>query len=365
MSAVMQKVGEYPYVTPPKLTESPIQTVAIPSDALHGVDYVSYAIPIYPDDVMLQDELWIRDPKTSKKSGTTYENYRCTFPVGFGTVSLYLLPLNERLKVSFNPSRIYTPASSATLCPAGAVARATELVLEEVLRMFGDMSFGHIDSASGELRLVTDWESLLRVKRLDYARDFLLDDSIIDYVVAAWKAVQPRRNRTKVTFERESVDSLYLAQKTKREGMDKIYNKAGQLREALGTDSTVPDGLYRYETEMKSNRLKTSGIVTLKDITDEKAWQATERFWNATGYGVDVYEPSGTFTALDGLSNTLKYTMRGFLEYAAEGLMDLSDRSEKRRYDQAIELGLLPGLPIESFGERLGVIDLFKGGLAS
>jgi hypothetical protein len=188
---------------------------------------------------------------------------------------------------------------------------------------------------------------------------------LIAIVAAAWQAVEPRRNRTKVKYDRKSTGSLYLAQTTKREGIDKIYNKAGQLREVFGDDTLVPNGMHRYETEMKSNRLKTSGIQTLQDITDEKVWRATERFWNVTGYGVTVYAPSGTFTALDGLSQTLKYTIRGFLEYAAEGLMDLSARSEKRRYDQAIELGLQPGLPVESFGERLGVIDLFKGGLSS
>jgi hypothetical protein len=158
MITVTQKVGEYPYVTPPKLTEQLHHNVVIPNDAFHGVDYVSYAIPAYPDDVMLQDERWERVRKTSKNSDVTYDNYRYTFNVGHAQVSLYLMPLNDRLKVSFNPSRVFSAASTATLCPSDAVARATELVLHELLLMFGDMSFGSINKHSGEVSLTKGWE---------------------------------------------------------------------------------------------------------------------------------------------------------------------------------------------------------------
>jgi hypothetical protein len=365
MSTVVQKVGEYPYVTPPKLTKQSSNPVAIPTDALHGVDYISYAIPIYPDDVMLQDERWERVRKTSKKTDVIYDNYRCAVTVGHAQVYLYLMPLNDRLTVSFNPSRVFSKASTATLCPSGAVARATELVLHELLLMFGDMPFGNFNQHSGEVSLTKGWELMLRVKRLDAARDFIFDDQLVETVSSFWAAVVPYKNRTRWNVENEAKGSRYYSQTTKQEGLDKIYNKAGQLREAYGVKSAVPHGMFRYETEIKSNRLKTSGIVTLKDITEEKVWNATERFWAKTGYGVTVYSPSSAFTALDGLSNTMRYKLRGFLEYAAEGLMDLSDRSEKRYYEMALKLGLLPGLPIKSFGERLGVVDLFKGGLAS
>lgn len=365
MSTVMQKVGEYPYVTPPKLTESLIQPAAIPNDAFHGVDWVSYAIPIVPNDVLLQDDCWERVRKISKKDGSVFDNYRYTFSVGYAYVNLFLMPMNGRLKVSFNPSRIYSPATSAKLCPPDAVARATELVLHELLLMFGDMSFGTVNLATGEVALKKNWESLLRVKRLDAARDFHFDKHLVYFLTNAWEKVEPKRNRTREMQDRPAGGSFYVGQKTKREGKDKIYNKAGQLREVYGDDTLVADGVFRYETEIKSNRLKTTGFHTLNDITAEMVWKATERFWNATGYGVTVYEPSDTFVALDGLSNTMRYKLRGFLEYAAEGFMDLSDRSEKRYYDMAVDLGLQPGLPIESFGERLGVVDLFKGGLAS
>lgn len=359
MSSGVQKSGNNPLVTPQKATQ-PADTPAIPTDNHFGCDYISLSITINPNHLDLSDAFWVADPKTDKDTKAVYDNFKGQVRVGHTTVYLYLMPLRELLTIKFNPSRVLTGRETATLCHPDDVNPIVKFVIEKMESLVGGI-IHRIDYKTGELMLLPDWATHLKISRLDVTRDFHIQDEYARRVESSWAALRAKGRQTKSQHSSQNGKGFSVYHRTSSQGSDKIYNKSAELKRSKWKESTIGEGVYRFESQLQDGRLRKYGFRTLADVNTANVWDAICDRWATTGFGCHICDEGDLMVKLTGLSKSKVYSMVGFMELAAMGRMDLSDRGDQRRYKEASGLGLIPGLHTIQTGEEIGFIDLHRG----
>jgi hypothetical protein len=358
MSINTQKSDNNLLVTPTKATQQPVNTTP-PTDDNWGCDYLAFSLHVSPDSIDVSDAFWVADNRRTRDPSVTYDNFKGSLIVGFAYVKLYLMPLNERLKVEFNPSRVFSSSASALLFPADKIKEVTETVINAIESTIG-LFISEIDPTTGEITLDQTWANRANLSRFDATRDILIPIEYSQQLEHTWDAVTPDVRHLKNKYTKASDKSFSIYHSTSSQGSDKLYNKNAQLNPKWhqANPATVT---YRFESTLRKGRLKRYDLRTLADITNQRIWNTIETRWTTAKWDVSIRSTDTTTTALAGLSNTKRQRIIGFLEEAVLGILDLSDRSNKRICSLVRELGLVPGLDTIRSGEVIGFVDIHRG----
>jgi hypothetical protein len=353
-----QKSGNNLLVTPTKATQSLVNTTP-PTDDQWGCDYLAFSLYVSPDSIDVSDAFWDADNRRTKDRTVTYDNFKGSLMVGYARVKLYLMPLNERLKIEFNPSRVFSSSASALLFPADKIKEVTETVINVIESKIGNF-ISAVDPTTGEITLDPEWVNRANLSRFDATRDIWVPIEYSQQLENTWDAVTPDVRHLKNSFSKAAAKSYSIYHSTKSEGSDKLYNKTAQLNPKWhkANPTTVT---YRFESTLRKGRLKTHELRTLGDITNERVWNAIETRWNKTKWGVNIRSTDTATTALAGQTIVQRQRMIGVLEEGALGILDMTQRTNKAICKRIRELGLVPGVDTIRSGEAIGFVDIHRG----
>jgi hypothetical protein len=358
MSINTQKSDNNLLVTPTKATQQPVNTTP-PTDDHWGCDYLAFSLHVSPDSIDVSDAFWGADQRRTKDPTVTYDNFKGSLNVGYARVNLYLMPLNERLKIEFNPSRVFSSSASALLFPADKIKEVTETVINAIESTIG-LFISEIDTTTGEITLDPTWANRANLSRFDATRDILIPIEYSQQLEHTWDAVTPDVRHLKNKYTKASDKSFSIYHSTRSQGSDKLYNKTAQLNPKW--HKTNPTTVtYRYESTLRKGRLKKHDLQTLADVTKERVWNAIETRWTKTKWGVNIRSATTTSAAIAGLSNSKRQRIIGVLEEAVLGRLDMSERSNQRICKQIRELGFAVGHDTIRSGEVTGFVDVRPG----
>jgi hypothetical protein len=259
-------------------------------------------------------------------------------PGQWAHVGLRYIPGNNRwfAKVEFNPARVIDP-DGVTLCPLGDVYDLTADVVGEVVRE------GLVEPAVGSL-------GEMRVKRVDLARDFVVDRP--GWFVDALRTVpRPWVRRTSVYSGANGAQTLMAGSNA---GSCRLYDKHEQ------TGGVAPPGTLRWEVEAKAWAERFGGVETMADMQDldrvaDLAWNRWE--WSGMGHKVMAKDEMIRLVESSGLSPAKQRSFVGWLVMQSVGTpqrLSNDTASEFRRI--ARDLGIALGVDdpaVPAFSARL------------
>jgi len=343
--------------------KSSTQTSAVPADTDWGIDTVSCWFPVDLGLCTSDSPLW--SSVSTRNRLDTHSGVETSAHLGFlrkdfGDVRVELYPMDGRCRLHFNAARMATPKSAALLPPA-ALVRIVEGILEEIRdSVWAD--FDRIDD-SGTITRDVNWQTQVHITRIDLARNFnVLNAELIKIGLRNAKS----RN-SKSTHEYTSNGTWTFENRTKTSGTDRFYDKSTELASYVVNASLKANGgTYRFETELKKDRLTTFGLRTLDRVTDENVWNAISERWGATGWGIPLPSGEGFYRSLLKLSDAMRDNLIGFLHRRAEGLdTEMPSHYRRERDKRARDLGLTPGVPVELLGPATEFLDLESGTVGS
>lgn len=324
-----------------------------------GIDTVCFSVPIDNASVEQESSVFTNEGWDSyKDSGKIRHKLVGNLQKDYANIHIQVFPERELMKVSFNAARIITPKSRILLPP--------EALSPLIAGIFDDLAdtvkptFDSVDSRTGELIRDPQWESGVSFTRLDFARNFIIDDSVA--LKKALAVAQPKYNKLSHMYW-DASGSWTIQSQTKYSGNDRVYDKSAELsnsgvEETLGGEGT----LFRFEAELKSKRLTQYGVKTLDTITNERVAHALESRWDQLNWGVNIPAPNTLLPAIAHLKPKNQDELIGYLFRASQGETENYTRSQTRRlHSLAGELGLTPGLPIDEVGVAVRWLDLYEG----
>lgn len=333
---------------------------AVPADSDWGIDTVSCWLPVNLSLCSSDTALW--SSVSTRNRLDSDDRVETAVHLGFlhkdfGDVRIELYPSDSRCRLHFNAARMVTP-KSASLLPPAALKRIVEGILDEI-RDSVWAEFDRVDDGSGTVTRDADWQSQVHITRIDLARNFKVAKP--ELVKIGLRNTKSRNSKS--THEYTSNGTWTFENRTKTSGTDRFYDKSADLH-AYGIDEALKqkDTTFRFEAELKKDRLKTFRLQTLDRITDENVWSAIVRRWDATGWGIALPSGGGLHSCIASLSHSMRDNLIGFLFRRAEGLdADMPAQYRRERDKRARDLGLTPGLPVELLGPANQFLDVYAG----
>jgi hypothetical protein len=333
-----------------------------PADNNYGIDTVALYFPVDIEQCDHTSDLWEYEgarnrQKAETEGGSLVANFIC----GYANVRVNLYLDSSRCRLEFNAARVLSPKSQQLLHP-DALSRVVEVVLEQLAGIVHP-SFDTFHD-SGEIVRLTDWQGLVNITRLDVARDFVVSNPCA--VRLGLAQVHSKYQKThKVTTSPNDGWSIECG--TKYEGKDIFYDKEAELRQHQ-VDTSRPDNavIYRFEAVLKKSRLANSGMKTLDQVTDERAWEAIQGRWQKTGWSSPLPSSTGLLEAVSHLSQTRMDGLLGYLHRRAAGQEATIPAPYMREKNKlAKTCGLTPGLPVELLGKPTTYLDIHSGKIKS
>lgn len=327
-----------------------------------GVDTVRLAFPVDLAQCDRSSSLW----STTGSRNLTEEGEQAVVLHGvlsaeYADVRVTLYEKPGTCHLHFNAARVALE-DPVVLLPPEALSLLVERLLD-IVRPVAWPTFYSITSG-GEIVLAEDWASRVKVKRLDLARNFEVDD--VDRIKAGLTAAQGKYVKTR-TVHTSGKAGWTLEHKTKRSGSDRMYDKSAEL-EAKGLVSAISEvtpRLLRFETQLQAERLTAYGLERLAQVNRASAWRALAERWDATGWGSPLPGPGGVADAVASLLPRERLELVGYLHYAALGIEDgLTPRQRDRIRRLAKQAGVVPGTPMDVLGPPSSRLDLAEGGEA-
>jgi len=332
---------------------------AVPADSDWGIDTVSCWLPVNLSLCSGDTALW--SSVSTRNRLDSEDRVETSVHLGFlhkdfGDVRIELYPSDSRCRLHFNAARMVTP-KSASLLPPAALKRIVEGILDEI-RDSVWAEFDRVDDL-GTVTRDADWQSQVHITRIDLARNFKVAKP--ELVKIGLRAAKSRNSKS--THEYTSNGTWTFENRTKTSGTDRFYDKSAEL-EAFGVDEALKqqDTTFRFETELKKDRLDAFGLRTLDRVTDKTVWKAISKRWGATGWGIALPSGGGLYSSVSRLSHSMCDNLIGFLFRRAEGLdEDMPAQYRRERDKRARELGLTPGVPVDLLGPADRFLDVHSG----
>jgi hypothetical protein len=276
-------------------------------------------------------------------------------------VTLYLR--TNRCRIEFNPSRVLSPKGTQLLPP-----ELLNTVVSEALDEVRPAAWPMFDTVTPEGEIVRDpdWEAQVLVKRLDLARNFRI--SAPEAVKAALEAVDPRYLKSKHHYM-TGEGAWGIENRTKSSGKDVFYDKSAELGSTdidpeFDARVAVEGGVLRFEAQMRTPRLKSYGLTRLDLISPQACWEALCKRWDATGWGTPITTGGDLYRLVEDLPYAKRARLVGYLMLKAHGAdTGISAGQERSLRRLAKDVGLTPGLPLESQGAPNRYLDLSTGEL--
>lgn len=329
----------------------------VPQDKEWGIDTVTLSIPASYVQVLEKNDWSHVEGKSSYNFDKTAQV--SNFSVGYANVRVAYMPIYRSIFMSFNAARLISPKSAELLPPAALKPLVEKLLLGVVPQIPVLPDFMGIDE-DGVVEFAPDWDKQVKLTRLDCDRNFLVDCP--EYLRHALSHVKGKYQKTvHLYFNHEG---WTRANTTESAGMDRIYDKSAELRnleleERFHWDKRV----YRFESQLQRDRLKTFGVTTLDRIDDEAVWNVLERRWDACGWGIELPgQEGGLDELLLSLGEKDRIPFLGFMVATAEGITDKVDSKQRKRLSRiAKDMGLVPGLPVSSYRKMTKFLSLWHG----
>jgi len=332
---------------------------AVPADDNHGIDWIGFGFDVNPNLGDVLSPLWtINKAGNHPEPDIAYKNLWIDIPLGQTVAKVNFQPELLKCYVHFNPSTALY-GKSARLAPYKACAPLIATLLD-ALQPFVHPQFDLVND-SGEISRANLWERSVSLTRLDIARNLYIDDKV--QAKQALSLQTPKNMKTKMQYQ-NGKRGWGLANTTKAEGQDKIYDKEEQLR-SIGGEYVSTDNrgtLFRFEIELKRSRLKKYGIRTLADISENNAWEALQDRWEACRWAVQLTEPGTLAKAISGLTFTQQCGVVEYLAMHSIGLENGYTASRHRHMGALVrQLGFKLGGPLETQGLAFRKLNLYSG----
>lgn len=293
----------------------PIPTIACSPSI--GVDRVAVEIPLVPSKSDAKALLSTIKNTLLGRWGTRAK------AVHLGTGADIHFSFNKArwsIVMEFNPSRFADP-DGTTLVPVEAVARITELLIEEYFKD-GEALPAFAVTEGGEESLEyweDDWRSQIRIVRLDVARDFYITDPLFN--IDLFKETKAKYARSVAIHYKNGIAETWESTNSRKSGHVKFYNKYRQAAKAGVKDMPVV-GTFRFEYMLRNKHLQKAHIHTLEDLTSAKFEYALRQGWEIAGLGKPVMHPSAWIKQIhdSALSPETKSQIVGLLQAEMMGL---------------------------------------------
>ena len=325
-----------------------------------GIDTVCLSIPIDLNSVEQESSLFNNEGFDSfRDSGKIRHKLVGNLKKDFANIHIEVYPERESMRLRFNAARLIAP-KSRILLPPGALVPLVEGILND---LHGTVmpAFDSVDNDTGELVRQVDWQQHVSITRLDVARNFTIDDPI--QMRKALVAAEPKYSKLNHLYW--SNDGSWTLQScTKYSGMDRFYDKSVELANAEVDESFhCEEGTYRFEAELKGDRLRTFGLKALDQVSNARVARALEARWEALNWGVTIPEPNSLLTAIAGETLRSQDALVGYMFRASlDQLADYSKDQLAQLRKKALFMGLNPGMPFDEVGVAKRKLDLIAGG---
>lgn len=353
----MSNINKNPLLSGTETNKEKLNT--IPTDKEWGVDYLNLSFYVNPEFTDLSTPNWyVNTSGKLSNSESIQDIYNQQFEFGKGTVTIILNTTSGVCRMRFNPSTVLygntTELIQAGACKplVGALISATSDFLIPV--------FDHLDE-SGTISRDANWAEQVRLTRIDCSRNLLIDDAY--RFKTSIEAARPKNKKNKYVYESGS-KGWGLVNQTKTCGKDMIYDKDVEMNldEFDEKFQQRSQTLFRFETQLRQERLQKFGFTTLESVTPEKVWDAIETRWNACNWNVTFNEPGQIAKVVNSFSPNDASGLLGYLCKQNLGLNYLITGSEERKYgSMARNLGLEIGKPVHEQGNPTRQVSIALG----
>lgn len=358
--ARLSKTNNIPFLTGQNAT-GPSAFSTIPQDVEYGVDMVYAGFDVPDTSIDLDSPLWSID-RWGSPTVPNYMHEQLFYYHDFqgSSVEVEFRLLDARCYLRFNPSRAVF-GKSRQLLPAEAVEPLVGALMDELFYLVAGPFYG-VDSA-GEIKRLDGWADHVSLSRVDCARNLWIDDPT-QFKKITFMSI-PLQNPMVHSFGQHG-KSWGLVHGTKTVGQDRLYDKNADLKRFDIEESlTQQEGeWFRFEAELRGDRLTKYGMKRLSSLTSERVWEAIEGRWEATRWDVSITEPGSIVSATEHLSVNDKISLFGYMEMHLLGLEQEIPESRHRKYKKMVrDLGLHANEPIETQGEKTRTVSIWEGRL--
>lgn len=268
------------------------------------------------------------------------------------------------LYMEFNPSRFVDPDGFSLIHPE-KVSAVVETVIREYLGI-GIVVPSFAMSASGRYsmnRWHPDWKQMVRISRLDIARDMLLSDP--EFSPFLLKGVQSKFSRgTNLAFN-EGRSNGWANFLKGSDGKMKIYNKHEQAKK-IGLNPLPPEGFYRFEYRLGTRHLAANHIHSLGDLSEDRFEAALRSGWDKSRLSTPFFKPYSWIGIVEasGLAPREKAEVIGYLLQDDRGSdLGYSQKEEKAIRSKIRSIGISLRKKLSIQGQSAIRIDLDIGDL--
>lgn len=338
----------------------------IPSDPDWGVDTVKVAFQVDLSQCDLYSSVWsFSGSRNLPEAGMEADRFIgwTTFVVDGQDVKvrLELYTMRGICHLQFNAARMVS-ASRRFLLPPKALKPLVEGVIDDLRHVIWP-TFIHV-TEDGEACWADDWADYVSIRRLDLARNCVIDEPAV--LKSGVESVESRYGKRRST-EVSPNGGWTVWNRTSQSGSDRLYDKVAEVRNTSDEETDAlksTDGLFRFETQLMRDRLKKFGLTRLSDLNDESAWNALLHRWTMTRWGSPLPSPGEVAEAVSALPAKQQPAVIGFLHLSSAGLADRLAPSQIRTLTRrARSCGLIPGMPIHLLGQAHWRLDLKAGAL--
>ena len=341
-------------------TETTIEILhSIPNDKEWGVDYLNLSFYVNPDYTDLSSTDWyVNTSGKLSNSESIQDTYNQQFQFGKGSVAVILNATSGVCRLRFNPSTLLY-GNTSQLIPAEACKPLVDSLISGLAYIVVPV-FDQLD-VNGTFTRADNWASQVKVSRIDCSRNLLIDDPF--HFKSKIEAANPKNKKNKYLFESGS-EGWGMVNSTSTNGRETIYDKDVELDLDDFDEKFEQKGktMFRFETQLKRDRLKKFGFTTLESITPDKVWDAIETRWNSCNWDVTLSEPGDISLAVRDLNSNECSGLLGYLSKKHLGLESKVTIGEERKYGAlAKKLGMEVGMAVHEQGNPTRQVSIFHG----
>lgn len=332
----------------------------IPDDIHIGIDKEKFYFPVNLELSLPLGEGWLPKNGRQMKDGTpTYGHWK-ELPLGHHTMIVNVWETSSSCSIEFNPAHsLY--GDNELLLPPEANLSMMQVAIEATGLVPG---FAAIDSM-GTITWPENWHEYLGVSFVELARNLFVEPEHKHALQGALSAMVPPRGYTRDIQSRRDSYSLYY--KTGSVGQDKIYDKTVQMRDEGMQQATETEAhIFRFETTLKSKRLKKYGLRNPINFNDQIVWEVLTQRFNECRWGVSLPSKSELLKKLSLAPYAQAERLLGFNQMVSLGLdKALRYGSRRDRLELARHFGVTPGTILDFNASESLRFDLFTGTLES
>lgn len=264
-----------------------VPSPTLPNIPTIGIDMIAIDIPLVagvgnPKDFLSTIKNTIMG-RWGNKATTTHQNTGAK-------IHWRLLLTSWSIRMEFNPARFLDPDGYSLASPS-SLSRVTKMLIEEYFLESEDSLPVFLVDQDGFV-LVDDWpdnwESSIRIGRLDVSADFeITQDWFHEGLLAD---LQSKYSKGSCLISNHGTPNTWSSVYSDRDGYPKFYNKTNELKKK-GIDT--PNVIHRFEYRLEKKSLRKLHIHSLGDIRRDKFEQALRFGWEYSNLGNIIYEPNG------------------------------------------------------------------------